>query len=122
MGHDIDNKYARLPQSVLCDTALTPGARCVYGILALWVFQGSTASMGIRKIAHDLGISRTTATAAIAQLVERGHITIGGKGNRRRMYHLTSEVFGTRQRAGVRDVASGPGGRLRLVSSPRKAS
>ncbi len=121
--HDIDMKYARLPEAVLLDKALTPGARCVYGILALWVFQGSTASMGVRKIASDLGIDPKTATSAIRQLLERGHITQSAKGNRRHMYHLTSEVFGTRQRAGVREVASGPGGRLRLVSSPRiKAS
>jgi hypothetical protein len=113
-------KYARTPESVLYDRELSASARCVYTLLSRWVFQGSTAKMGTRKIASDLGFSRTTVDAALVELAERKHLTVHGEGKRRRMYHLTSNIFGRKQRAGVEEVALGPSGQPRLVSAPRR--
>ena len=44
-------KYARVPDSVLWDVGLSLAARCVYGLLARFAFQGTTVRIGQRRIA-----------------------------------------------------------------------
>ena len=49
-------KYARLPDSVLCDHSLSVTARCVYCALARYAYQGTTVKIGQRRIAKLLGV------------------------------------------------------------------
>jgi hypothetical protein len=67
-------KYARLPDSVLCDHRLTVTARCVYGVLARYAYQGTTVKIGQRRIALLLGIHVETVNLALHEL-EDGNIS-----------------------------------------------
>jgi DNA-binding MarR family transcriptional regulator len=109
-------KYARTPDSVLYDHALSMTARCVYGVIARHVFQGTTASIGQRRIAKKLGVHVETVNRAIHELVARRHIAISGTGKARRTYHLRSAVFGQKQRANVEEIISSPSRTPRLAS------
>jgi len=110
-------KYARLPDSVLCDHGLSVTARCVYGVLARYAYQGTTVTIGQRRIAMLLGVHVETVNVAIHELEDRQHISIRGKGRTRRVYHLWSSVFGQKQRAGIEEVISSPSRTLRLAST-----
>jgi DNA-binding transcriptional regulator PaaX len=101
-------------RSVLHDHNLTFSARCVYAELALHVYQGTTARIGERRLAKLLGASRNTVADGLAELAKAGHIVIAGSGKDRRTYHLTSKVFGRKQRA----LDAGEGGEEELVSAP----
>ena len=109
-------KYARLPDSVLCDHRLSVTARCVYGVLARYAYQGTTVKIGQRRIAGLLGIHEETVNVAIHELEGRRHIAIRGTGKARRIYHLASSVFGQKQRAGIEEVISSPSRTPRLAS------
>jgi len=109
-------KYARLPDSVLCDHHLSVTARCVYGVLARYAYQGTTVKIGQRRIARHLGIHVETVNLAIHELEDRRHIAIRGLGKARRTYHLRSSVFGQKQRAGIEEVISSPSRTPRLAS------
>jgi DNA-binding MarR family transcriptional regulator len=110
-------KYARLPDSVLYDRHLSPAARCVYGVLARHAYQGTTARIGQRRIARLLGMHLGTVNASIHKLERYGHIVINGAGKTRRIYHLTSSLFGQKQRAGIEEVIGSPSGVPRLAAS-----
>ena len=110
-------KYARVPDSVLCDHGLSVTARCVYSVLARYAYQGTTVRIGQRRIARLLGVHVETVNVAIHELEDREHIAIRGKGKTRRIYHLRSSVFGQKQRAGVEDVISSPSGTPRFGST-----
>src|ERR1039458_5750336 len=113
--------YARMPESVLFDDALSVTARCVYGVLARYVYQGTTVKIGQRRIAGLLGVHVETVNVAIHELEGRQHIAIRGTGRARRIYHLSSSVFGQKQRAGsVQEVISSPS-RTRRFASVRRA-
>jgi hypothetical protein len=58
-----------------------------------------------------------TVNVAIHELEDRQHIAITGDGKARRMYHLSSSVFGQKQRAGVEEVISSPSRTPRLAST-----
>ena len=107
--------YNRLPDSVLYDTRLSASSRCVYAQLAGSVHQGTTATVGQRRIASRLGFSKTTVNASIRELEAYGHITITAGGKQRYLYSLASGVFGSKQRAGVQEVISHPHKRLASV-------
>lgn len=111
--------YARLPESVLRDKRLSASSRCVYAELALGVWQCTTISLGQRLIGKRLGLSKTTVNAAISELAEHGHIEVKSLGGQRFTYHLTSNVFGQKQRDGEYEVATGPSGGKRIVSMPK---
>jgi hypothetical protein len=112
-------KYARMPESVLFDDGLSVTARCVYGVLARYVYQGTTVRIGQRRIAKLLGIHVETVNLTIHELEDRQHIVIRGKGKARRIYHLASFVFGKKQRAGIEEVIGSPSGGRRLASVRR---
>jgi hypothetical protein len=113
-------KYARMPESVLFDEGLSVTARCVYAVLARYVYQGATVKIGQRRIAKLLGVHVETVNVAIHELEDREHIAIRGEGKARRLYHLSSFVFGQKQRAGAEEVISSPS-RMRRFASMRRA-
>lgn len=84
----------------------------MYAELALWVFQGRTCSIGIRKIAERLGFSKTTVADAMDGLVQIGAIQVkSGQGRgKRSVYVLMSPVFGQKQ-GRVTEVVSAPSGK-----------
>jgi hypothetical protein len=111
--------WNRLPDSVLYDSRLSLACRCVYAVLAGTVYQGTVAKMGQRRISKLLGIHQETVALALRDLAARGHITISGNGNYRRTYHLHSDVFGQKQRAGIEEVIGSPSGGRRFASVRR---
>jgi hypothetical protein len=119
-GNSVHSEHwNRLPDSVLYDRQLSLASRCVYAVLAGAVHQGTLAKMGQRRISKLLGIHQETVGFALRDLADRGHITISGGGNRRRGYHLNSDVFGQKQRAGIEEVISSPSRTPRLASTRR---
>src|SRR5436189_631807 len=46
--------YARVPDSILFDRGLSMTGRCLYGLLARYVFQGTVVKIGQRLIASRL--------------------------------------------------------------------
>jgi hypothetical protein len=115
-GQNAIEKYARVPDSVLHDRALSPTARCIYATLSRYTYQGTTVSIGQRRIAGILGLHQETIGVGIRELENRKHIVIKGKGKARRLYHLQSSVFGQKQRAGIEEVISSPSRTPRLAS------
>jgi DNA-binding MarR family transcriptional regulator len=113
-------RYSRLPDLILLDKGLSPAARCVYAVLARETFQGTTASIGQRRIAGLLGLHVETVNRALHQLESRRHISIRGVGKNRRTYHLHSMVFGQKQRAGIEEVISSRSRTPRLASIRRR--
>ncbi len=111
--------WNRLPDSVLYDSRLSLACRCVYAVLAGSVHQGTVARMGQRRISKRLGIHQETVALALRELAAAGHITITGTGNLRRTYHLHSDVFGQKQRAGIQEIISSPSRTARLASVRR---
>jgi hypothetical protein len=109
-------KYARLPESVLFDRRLSVSARCVYGVLARYAYQGTTVRIGQRRIARLLGLHVETVNAAIHELETLRHIAVRGQGKTRRIYHLCSSVFGQKQRDGIEEVISSPSRTPRFAS------
>ena len=112
-------KYARMPESVLFDHGLSVAARCVYGVLARYAYQGTTVRIGQRRVAKLLGLHVETVNVALHQLESCEHIAIRGSGKDRRTYHLQSRVFGQKQRAGIEEVISSPSRTRRLASTRR---
>lgn len=78
--------------------------------MALWVFQGTTCSIGQRAISERLGLARNTVADGIEQLIARGHVEMNrsAERGRRPIYVLTSPLFGQKQ-----------GKEIVVVSSPR---
>ena len=85
------------------------------------MYQGTTVKIGQRRIAGLLGVHVETVNVAIHELEGRQHIAIRGTGRARRIYHLSSSVFGQKQRAGsVQEVISSSS-RTRRFASVRRA-
>ena len=122
VGKSDHKRYARIPKAVLLDKELSLSSRCVYAYLAMWVFEGNVARIGLRKIARELGIHYETAQIAMQELKNKGHITIRGKDNERRFYVLHSGVYGKKTADSVRNIGKGPSGNMRIVSLPRGAA
>ena len=118
-GQSAIEKYARVPDSVLGDRALSPTARCIYATLSRYTYQGTTVRIGQRRIAGILGLHQETVGLGIRELEDRKHIVIKEKGKARRIYHLQSSVFGQKQRAGIEEVISSPSRTPRLASVRR---
>lgn len=109
-------KYGRTPDSVLYDKSITLADRAIYTALAREIFQGNTVRIGQRLLARKLGVSKTTINDSIQELARKGHIVIAGEGKARRIYLLTSNRFGAKQRA----MDAGEDVREELVSGPRR--
>ncbi len=95
-GHPEKEHHARIPNSVLHDSRLTFGARCVYAAIAGWIprHQGTISTCGVRRLARELGCGRSTVELAIKSLIEFNHIERVKIGScRRTSYHLTSNLF-----------------------------
>ena len=107
-GKSVQARYGKAPIEVLEDLTIGSPAKVIHCWLAMHVFQGSTCSIGMRRIGVKLGYDKSTVSKAMQQLERAGHIAISGSGKERRIYHLNSTVFGTKQ--GTSDV---------IVSSPR---
>src|SRR5215467_11469990 len=88
-GHE---HYSRIPDSVLFDKSLSPTAKNVYAVIAGSAYQGATAKIGQRRISAFLGLHQETVGLALKELSNRGHITIVGSGNARRIFHLNSGI------------------------------
>lgn len=111
-------RYSRIPDSVLSDRGLSPAAKCVYAAIARSSWQGATAKLGQRQIAQRSGLSVGTVNLGIAALVASGHMQqVKDSAGRRSTYILTSSVFASKAKTGVREIVSSPRGRKRHVGA-----
>lgn len=85
-------------------------------MLALDVFEGRTASVGMRQLGKLLGKSAQTVQRRIGELVKADHVKIAPmEFGKRATYVLTSPVFAQKQ-GKVNVVVSSPRGGKRLAS------
>jgi hypothetical protein len=85
---------------------LSAGACRVFCELALWVRRGDgSCSRGQRAIASAIGVTQETVRGYIRELVECGHIEMGGTSRRRRWYSLASPVYWEKAPARKRKAA-----------------
>ena len=102
---------------VLHDKSINSEAVRVYGNLAISVFQGNIARIGMRQIGGFIGRSPATVMRRLHELESAGHIKAAArKRGQRAFYELLSPVFGQKQRAGIEEIVSSPSGGKRLVS------
>lgn len=115
--------YGRSPASVSLDLSISSDAFRVYSVLSLNTFQGNTSALGLRQLGTLLNKSAATIKRRVDELIKAGHLEVTKRANGRRMiYVFTDPCFGQKQRAGIEEVAFGPSGIARMVSSPRKRS
>jgi hypothetical protein len=109
--------HGRVPASVLLDPSIDPLAARIYGILSLSVWQGNQSYIGMRLLAELCKTSPATVLRRLKVLESRGHIMAQKCGDgKRSFYLLNSEVFGQKQRDGVKEIVSSPRGGRRMVS------
>lgn len=114
-------RYGRIPDDLLADKSISDRAVRLYGIMAMYTFEGNVVSIGIRKMASVLGSGNATALRMVRSLEAGGYILIqAGVNGRRSFYELTSPVFAQKQ-GKVDVIRSGPRG-SRLVSVERKGN
>jgi hypothetical protein len=111
-------QYSRVPREVAEDRRLKARDIRVYSVLAGFCWQGNVSQVGKRRIARLAACAERLVVESLKRLEATGHLqkNPGRRRGQRGRYVLTSAVFGQKQRAGVEEVAAGPGGRLRLVS------
>lgn len=109
-------RYCKIPKDLLLDISISGDAVRIYGVLALWVFQGNVARIGMRRIGREVGLSAATVCRRLQELAAAGYISAGSvKPGERAYYVLNSEVFGQKQRAGTEEIVSYPQPRLATV-------
>ena len=109
--------YGRVPASVSLDLSVSSDAVRIYSLLALSVYQGNIARVGMRQLGKIIGKSAATVKRRIVELVKAGHLKPNtGKSGERAFYELTSPVFGQKQRSGVTEVVSSPSRGRRYAS------
>jgi len=87
-----------LPDSVLLHPALSAESKLVYAAIARHAFNGSEVYIGQRKIAELLGMSQSSVSRRIQELLELKHIEISdSRHGKRSGYHLLSNVFVKRE-------------------------
>jgi DNA-binding IclR family transcriptional regulator len=101
---------------ILESRRISDRAKLVYCLLAAWVFEGSVARIGQRRIAKRLGFSQPSASRCLKELNEAGFIVPIREGNgKRNWYRLTDPIF--RQKQGKETVLrSARSGVPRMVS------
>lgn len=109
-------RHARLPDSVLRSSALSAESKLVYAAIARHAFKGAEVYIGQRKIAELLGMSQSSVSRRIKELLEFKHIKVSdSRAGRRSGYHLMSNVFVKREMGGGRNSQQG------ISSTVRKA-
>lgn len=89
-------------------------------MLALDVFEGRTASVGMRQLGKIAGKSAQTVQRRMGELVATGHVKVSPKvSGKRAIYELTSPLFGQKQ-GKVNVVVSAPNGGKRFASIRRE--
>jgi alkylated DNA nucleotide flippase Atl1 len=91
----------------------------VYGALAYYSYQGTVAKKSYVDLAEVASVSARQVARSLPVLIERRHIVAAEWNAIRHVgtYHLTSPVFGQKQRSGqVEEVVSSPSRGRRLAS------
>lgn len=99
VNHFRQEKWAKMPASVLKDRRLSANDISVFGMIVIdRSYKRSGApkpvSVGTRKIAQALGMSQATVSRAVKHLVECGHLRKRyAKRGARGVYEFASDVF-----------------------------
>lgn len=110
-------RYGRTPQEILEDPEVHSESVRIYGLMAMWVFQGNVVKKGVRYFAKCIKKSPATALRRIRQLIELGLVKQGAVNPGERAYYvLVSPLFAKKQRA----LDAGQAITEDLVSFPRK--
>ena len=108
-------RYGRVPDEILTDKSVSHAAVRLYGIMAMYVFEGNVVSLGMRKMAALMHVGIGTIHRLLAKLKQSGYVISKPVANgQRSFYELTSPVFAQKQ--GKQTVLrSSPKG-IRMVS------
>ncbi len=110
-------RHGRTPQAILEDPELHSEAVRIYGLMAMWVFQGNVCRKGLRYLAKCIKKSPATAQRRVRQLIASGLISQGKtQAGERAYYVLNHPIFGKKQRS----LDAGETITEDLVSFPRR--
>jgi len=72
--------FTQVPNFILRDSQLSIGAKLTYAMFLSYAWHNDRCFPGQERLAADMGMSRTSVTAFIGELEERGYITIQRRG------------------------------------------
>ncbi|MBI5769785.1 MAG: helix-turn-helix domain-containing protein [Verrucomicrobia bacterium] len=72
--------FTQVPNFILRDSQLSIGAKLTYAMFLSYAWHNDRCFPGQERLAEDMGMSRTSVTAFIGELEERGYITIQRRG------------------------------------------
>lgn len=108
-------RYGRIPDEILTDARLSHAAVRLYGIMAMYAYEGNVVTLGIRKMAAMRHVGLATVHRLLKILKDCGHIaTDRPASGKRSFYELTSPVFAQKQGKST-VIRSSPRGK-RMVS------
>src|SRR5262249_23700940 len=87
-------RFARIPESVLCDPELSHVDGRVYGAASYHCIGGNNVTLRQRRIAELAHVDRRTARRSLTNLARHGHISVSVvKLLKRTVYQLNSPIF-----------------------------
>ncbi|MBI5767644.1 MAG: helix-turn-helix domain-containing protein [Verrucomicrobia bacterium] len=72
--------FTQVPNFILRASSLSIGAKLTYAMFLSYAWHNDRCFPGQERLAEDMGMSRTSVTAFIGELEERGYITIQRRG------------------------------------------
>jgi len=72
--------FTQLPNCILNDPNLSPGAKVVYAKLLSYAWYNNRVFPGQEKLAEDIGAGKRTIIRLIAELEKRGYVEVQRRG------------------------------------------
>ncbi len=80
-------QFSMIPDHIASRTDLTSTAKLAYARIRKRVGKNGSAWPGTRRIARDIGVSKSRAAQAVHELAERGLLEIENRGNGRSLLY-----------------------------------
>lgn len=99
--------FTQVPNFILKDASLSIGAKLTYAMFLSYAWHNNRCFPGQERLAHDIGMSRTSVTTFIGELESHGFVEIQRRGQgRTNLYHLHYKVKITERRPDVSRLTS----------------
>ena len=82
----MDNKYVKIPISVLMDKSISPNAKLLYGVIVVLSYVRDYCFAGNTYLAETLNTTNRTITRLIKELKDSNYIYIINEKHKRKIY------------------------------------
>lgn len=82
----MDNKYVKIPISVLMDKSISPSAKLLYGVIVVLSYVRDYCFADNTYLAETLNTTNRTITRLIKELKDSNYIYITNEKHRRKIY------------------------------------